>query len=378
MVLPHLSLPQNRGFSPNFYKKLISLSNDSGLKPEDIINVMVLESGGNTSAYNTIGAAGLFQFIPKTLSSLNYSGTSKDFAQEPAETQLDYLRKYMGGKKFKSAAQYYAYHFLPASLNIPGVRNEDPNAIIASPDASPDNRHIPIPNKPGKYYSSDFERKVWAQNSPLRDGGGPITYGSLEKALNKAKSYPIYSRLIQQLSNSTGYKPGDYISPSTSTALTTTAPTPTSSSSKDMLSTIEEYVDKFLNYIKSAEKQNIKLYKKYLPKKSYTIKINGDYFPSIEFSRVLCGLLDEELNINAFTHTDGKNVEVEYSIYSKSSPDYSTLVVKELTDTLSSYFNKIVKNSNLSTNFINKSSSLREISLEEAEENYLKFQSKYR
>jgi hypothetical protein len=71
-------------------------------------------------------------------------------------------------------------------------------------------------------------------------------------------------------------------------------------------------LDNYLQMIAASEKTNRKLYKKYLPSNNAVIRIASiNYVDAVEFARVLCSVLDEELVARAFTHTDGKNVEVE-------------------------------------------------------------------
>ena len=53
---------------PNFYPKLVQVASELGMKPEDLIAVMVSESGLNPSAYESkFKGAGLVGFMPDTL-----------------------------------------------------------------------------------------------------------------------------------------------------------------------------------------------------------------------------------------------------------------------------------------------------------------------
>src|ERR1700688_1273854 len=108
---------------PSFYQKLLEVSNDVQMKPEDLLNVMAVESGIDPTAHNMGGnASGLLQFMPSTLKNLGFQGTHGDFRQLSAVDQLDYVKKlilgnmrYNGGP-FRSAAQYYVANFLPVAL----------------------------------------------------------------------------------------------------------------------------------------------------------------------------------------------------------------------------------------------------------------------
>ena len=95
---------------PNFYPKLVEICNESGIKPEDLLNVTQLESGLNPAAKNPkSNASGLIQFMPKTLKGLGYTDTPEQFRQLSGEDQLDFVKKYIKshGSKFRSAAHYY-------------------------------------------------------------------------------------------------------------------------------------------------------------------------------------------------------------------------------------------------------------------------------
>lgn len=84
--------------------------------------------------------------------------------------------------------------------------------------------------------------------------------------------------------------------------------------------------------------QNSKqLYKAHLPKNQILIQVkSSDYIDSIEFARVLCAALEEELLATAYTHTDGQQVEVECSIHGPSQDCFET--VQQLTSALASVF----------------------------------------
>src|SRR6266404_53319 len=99
--------------SRTFYTKLNNISEQLGMNPRDLLAVMFFESGVDPSRKNPHGGAtGLIQFMPKTLEGLGVKDVA-GFADKSAEEQLDYVKRYidgkrgiMGGKPFKSATQY--------------------------------------------------------------------------------------------------------------------------------------------------------------------------------------------------------------------------------------------------------------------------------
>ncbi len=73
--------------------------------------------------------------------------------------------------------------------------------------------------------------------------------------------------------------------------------------------------DSYLQMVAASEKNNKKLYKQFLPYHNILIKIqSSNYTDSIEFARVACTTLEEELLAKAYTHTDGQIVEIECSV----------------------------------------------------------------
>ncbi len=78
---------------------------------------------------------------------------------------------------------------------------------------------------------------------------------------------------------------------------------------------VNNLLENYLQHVAASEKANRKIYKKYLPINHAVIRIASiNYVDSIEFARILCSVLDEELIARAFTHTDGNVVEIECSI----------------------------------------------------------------
>lgn len=78
---------------------------------------------------------------------------------------------------------------------------------------------------------------------------------------------------------------------------------------------INDVLSNYIKMIAASEKYNKKLYKQYLPYNNVVIVVQADNFSDgVEFSTVLCSVLQEELLAKAHTHTDGFNIEVECSV----------------------------------------------------------------
>jgi hypothetical protein len=151
---------------------------------------------------------------------------------------------------------------------------------------------------------------------------------------------------------------------------------PQNSSSSDMTAILNNY----LQQIAASEKRNKKLYKNYLPTNHVVIQIKSDnYINAVEFSRILCAALDEELLSRSFTHTDGNQVEVECAI---PGPEYECFeTVKQLTNSIADAFKlATIKLGGLKVKtecIMNKKSSYQQISLASANNQYRKFLLKF-
>jgi len=149
------------------------------------------------------------------------------------------------------------------------------------------------------------------------------------------------------------------------------------------MSSITQLIAKFLQQITSqplsAAASNKKLYKKFLPKNCMTIHVKADYTDAVEFARILCTALDEELSADAFTHTDGSDVEVQCSIHGPSEECFKS--VQQLTASLQGAFQQATKKIGgieVKTDFImNKKSSYQEINLTTAVQQHRKFLLKF-
>src|SRR5574338_479992 len=142
----------------NFYPKLVQIASEVGMRPEDLIAVMVSESGMNPGAVEKkFKGSGLVGFMPDTLKGLGFKGSWEDFIKLSGEDQLDYLKKLLNnfrslnGGPLTSAAQYYTANLWPVALKLPGIRNGDPKQPII--EAHPETVKDP---KSGKEWSKKY------------------------------------------------------------------------------------------------------------------------------------------------------------------------------------------------------------------------------
>ena len=160
-----------------------------------------------------------------------------------------------------------------------------------------------------------------------------------------------------------------------STSPSHTAPASSNTQDNSLFST----VNKYLQQIVASEKSNKKLYKRFLPSNNVTISIQANYTDAIEFSRILCTALNEELMADSYTHTDGENVEVQCTIPGPSKDCFNA--VSQLTQAIAETFKKAtVKVGGIDVKtefFMNKRSSYQQISINTATAQYRKFLLKF-
>ena len=398
---------------PNFYPKLVQISSEVGMKPEDLIAVMISESGMNPSAVEQkYKGSGLIGFMPNTLKGLGFKGTWEDFIKLSGEEQLDYVKKVvqgnmkLNGGPFTSAGQYYTANLWPAALKLPGVRQGDPKTPILEENperGGPDNKYSKKYFDLGFKISADFESKAYKAN-PLfdKDKKGAITYGDMMNQVEKNKQNPIYQKAIAAMREQTGYQANK----TDSSMLTNKNVDEKSDFFRKYLSRIKgkemdvydqiggnksqtsptsptqmnSVLDSYLKMIAASEKSNKKLYRKFLPYNTAVIRVTAmDYVNAVEFARVLCSVLDEELFARAFTHTDGKNVDVECSIPGPKEECFAA--AKQLTDATAGAFKKAtikLGGIDIKTKLVaNKRSHRDQIDLKEASLQYRKFLLKF-
>lgn len=306
----------------NFYPKLIQIANSVGMKPEDLLAVMVSESGLNNSAYESkFKGSGLLGFMPSTLKGLGFTGTWQDFAQLTGEQQLDYVKKIVdnstkfNGAPFTSAGLYYVANLWPVGLKLPGVQEGDLNTKILEEN----------PERVGKYskkyydigykISADYESLAYKSN-PLfdKDKKGFITLGDMVKQAQSIKNSPTYIKALNDMNNATGYEAN--------------AENVNSSTSLESLFTkIKLFLEKLLG-LENILASN---------KNKFLILVNSNNkINSIEFSRILSLAIKKELDGEANICLGNSNVEVECSFI--GDRELSKKAIMQLTDAISDAF----------------------------------------
>jgi Transglycosylase SLT domain len=367
----------------NFYSKLVQLAAETGMRPEDILAVMVSESGINPAAHNPHGGAtGLMQFMPSSLKGVGYQGSSSDFGALSGEEQLPYIKKLiegnmrLNGGPFTNAAQYYVAVFWPVGLKLPGVHHGNPDTPLVEENPESVNGYSK------KYYDLGIKIPVGQESAaykanPIFHGAVPgiITYGDMMHQVDKNKRNPLYSKALMSMNEQTGYQPGA----TAPASMIATRTQPQSQQSSSFMDVLDRFVQSFS--ATAAEQPNKKLYKKMLPSHDILIQISApDYTTAVEFSRILCAALDEEVQATAYPHTDGSQiVDVECSI---AGPALGCLeAVDQLSQSLSDAFKDATKKIGgivVKTHCVmNKKSFYQQISLRTAETNYRKFLLKF-
>jgi len=396
----------------NFYPKLVQVSSEVGMKPEDLIAVMVSESGMDPGAVEKkFKGSGLVGFMPDTLKGLGFKGSWEDFSKLSGEEQLDWLKKLVngyksgnGGKSFNSAAQYYTANLWPVALQLPGVRQQNPGAAFI--ESNPETVTDPKTGKKWskKYFdigikiSPEMESNAYKYN-PLfdRDKKGAITYGDMMKQVEINKRSPIYQKALVAMQSATNYTPGKggpamvqdkeneglenkYLALTKQhTGGPTASPTSAPAQPTGESASWDAKLTSFLQQIAASEKSNKKLYKEFLPSNNITILVKANFTDAVEFSRVLCTALDEELLANAYTHVDGNDVEVQCVIPGPAQECFDA--VAQLTFALTGAFKKAtakIGGIDVKAQFLmNKQSSYQKISLSTATTQYRKFLLKF-
>lgn len=369
-------MPQGN-LGPNFYPKLVDMTTSLGMKPEDLISVMMSESGMNPAAYNPGGgASGLIQFMPSTLKAVGFPGTSAQFRQLTGEEQLPWIEKlikghmkYQGGKPFTSGGHYYVANLWPVALKLPGVQNGNPDTVILEKDPPSENGYSKKYLAIGSKISANSETAAYNGN-PLfdKEKKGYITLGDLDRQVGLNRNTAGYKQTMASMERATGYQPSNRGS----------APSMVAQNDNGL----EGILNKFVQMLSAAStSHNLKkLYKTALPNHDILIKIAApDYTSAVEFSRILCAALDEDLLATTYPYTDGQEVEVEVSIAGPSKECFAA--VQQMANAVSETFQdataKIGRISIKTDCLMNKKSSYQPISLRTAGANYRKFLLKF-
>lgn len=323
-----------------FWNKLSQISGSVGLNPEDLLAVMFYESGLNPAAHNKDGdASGLIQFMPGTLDAVGFKGDPADFRQLNADKQLDYVSRYVASKAkfnsggFKSAAQYYVANLWPVALQLPGVRNEDPSAIIIEENPT----HQKYPG-----VSLDYERAAYRSNAVLDvDRDGKITYGDLQSVMNGVKRTKGFQNAVAQLSSGNEIVVGGK-APSNQVAQQPSSVAP--SLNEDRLSQIEtilSVLQKAVAKDQVSKRHLTKLAHKQLLPNPLLIKVqSNDINTSIEFARILSLALEEEMSAGSTIHTDPTADAVEVACIIHGPRQLSINATLQLCNAISEVFER--------------------------------------
>jgi hypothetical protein len=346
----------------NFYQKLLQLSAKVGMKPEDILNVMAVESGLDPSAHNPHGgASGLVQVMPKFLSGLGFKGTPEEFRKTPASSQLDVVERLIqnmmkiNGGPLTSAAHYYVGIFLPVALKLQGVRQGRPDTIIVS--KNPTEPHLPN-------ISIQKEKIFYNANPGLDfDHDGNITFGDIQNVLKVARNKKAYQNAVSELSKFRGSTPNESV-------FDKFLP------SKPKANNVNRLLDNYLALINAEEEVKMKK----LSYNSAVVKIVSNSFnESLEFARLLTLALDEELSAKVSIHSNNNLVEVECDI--PGAPQEVFAVAEQLSNSLAEVFFDVTKKIGgvtVKTQLItNKKSSYQTVDLKTAESEHRKFLLKF-
>lgn len=374
-------MPAQGNLGPNFYPKLVQMTTQLGMKPEDLLAVMQSESGMNPAAHNPGGgASGLIQFMPFVLKGLGFPGSTGDFRRLSGEEQLPWIGKYIkqhmsqqNNKPFTSGGQYYVANLWPAALKLPGVQKGDPSTIILEKNPQSENGFSKKYMDIGSKIPVSTERAGYDSN-PLfdKEKKGYITLGDLNRQVDLNRKSPTYRQGLLAMQQATGYqaRPGVVVQPSMLAQNDNAQP-----------ASLEGILDKYVHMLSAASGTSLKrMYKKALPSHDILIKVTApDYTSAIEFSRVLCAALDEELLTTTYPHTDGQDVEVECNI---SGPEKECFAaVQQMSVALAEVFRDATAKIGgiaVKTNcVINKKSSYQPISLKTAGTHYRKFLLKF-
>lgn len=338
----------------SFYQKLLQLSSKVGMKPEDILNVMAVESNLDPSAHNPNGhASGLVQVMPKFLSGLGFKGSPEDFRNSSATNQLNVVEKLIegmikiNGGPLTSAAQYYVGNLLPVALKLPGVRQGRTDTIILSKNPN-------IPHLPN--ISLQQEIRFYNANSGLDfDHDGNITYGDIQNILKSARNKKSYQNAILELSKVKNILNSD---------VNVTLP---------KHNNISELLTNYLSLINAEEVKMTRIYKPSI------IKVIGNSFnESLEFARILCLALDEELSFKSSIHYCDNTVELEFNT-PKNLKVFNA--IQQLSNSLAEVFfetTKKIGGVKVGTQVIsNKRSSYQTVDLKTVESEHRKFLLKF-
>lgn len=379
---------------PNFYPKLVKITSELGMKPEDLVAIMISESGLNPAAHEPkYNGGGIIGFMPSTLSSMKYKGSPEDFRKLSGEEQLSYVKGViqnsmkLNGGPFTSAAQYYVANFWPVALKLPGIRSGNLNTVFL--EQNPESVTDPKTGKKysKKYYDVGFHinpgsEKLAYEANPLfhTTVKGAITYGDMQKRVDMVKKLPAYQKALKAINDVRGSSgEGDNLNDMYKKYLEQNKNKETTQSPGNQMP-INKILDSYLQQVTAAEKLNKKIYKKFLPTNNIVIRVSAlDYTDAFEFSNVLSSALNEELHARAYVNGNDEEVEIDCAISGPEKECFNT--VKQLAQSIASAFkHATVKIGAIDVKvdfFMNKKSSYQQREFEYVDMQHRKFLLKF-
>jgi len=265
------------------------------------------------------------------------------------EGTKDYL-KFLSGEKYANAWQF--------------ILNPDPASFSKAlkevgyytANEAPYTKHLT------SVYNSLSKNKEVDNDKDLE------TLNRLLDETDDEKTEALLNKLFNQTTKSDSVKPPK--------------PSPKPVSKPSTLNTeVLDVVNNYLQQVAASEKNNKALYQKYLTNNNCLIKINSNnVVNSIEFGRVLCAVLEEELMASASVHMNNHDIEVSCDLQGPSHDCFQA--VQELTASLVDTFRRAtlkIGGVKVQTKLsMNKKSSYQLLNAKVASEYYDKFLSKFK
>ena len=146
---------------PSFQEKVENISKDLEINPNWLMAVMYKESGLDSTANNKSWAAGLIQFMPKTLQGMKV--TREEMLAMSPLVQLDYVKKfYEKNKGYDSLKDLYLEAFFPAARkhrNNPDYVFESPSEWLSAEKIAKANQGI-APKWATRITMKDFDNYI--------------------------------------------------------------------------------------------------------------------------------------------------------------------------------------------------------------------------
>ena len=141
-----------------------------------------------------------------------------------------------------------------------------------------------------------------------------------------------------------------------------------------------QFINQINNFLDSFAFQNNNIIKSSFSDKKFNIEIksDNDFSSKLEYARILCIALKEELNAKSEILIDKDNIQIECIV---NANDKGELVVKELCNAISNVFHDATKKIGgvkINTNILyNTESKYQKLNIKLAETNYRKFHLKF-